>query len=75
MSALADFLRVLLDEGRVVLRELPGPGKARDAAAAELLRRAYGTHRLAWPPVSWCARPAGSWSAMINRQKCSTSAW
>jgi hypothetical protein len=53
MSPFADFLRVLLHEGRAVLREAPAPQRGPDDAAA-VLREAYASHRLqvAGPPVA-----------------------
>jgi hypothetical protein len=71
MSALAEFLRILLEEGRVVLRDPTAPGKARDAAAAELLRRAYATHRLAvaGPPLDFAEATALAAGELV-RQAC-----
>jgi hypothetical protein len=71
MSALVEFLRILLEEGRVMLRDPPQPGKARDATAADLLRRAYATHRLAvaGPPIEYAEATALAAGELV-RQAC-----
>jgi hypothetical protein len=53
MSPFADFLRVLLHEGRAVLRAVPAPEQGPGDVAA-VLREAYASHRLqlASPPVA-----------------------
>src|SRR5262249_53289303 len=57
MSPLAEFLQLLFDEGRVVLRTCPVRGDERPRDARELLETAFATHCLhvAGPPVEWDA--------------------
>jgi len=55
MATLADFLRDLLEEGRVVHRARPGdPGEDR-SGATDILARAFAIHRLdvAGPPIAF----------------------
>jgi hypothetical protein len=55
MSALAEFLQVLLYEGKVVLRDRPQPSTGRQPEVIELLGRAYADYQLqvARPPLDF----------------------
>jgi hypothetical protein len=46
MAAFVEFVRQLLEEGAVVLRERPQPSPADRIQAGELLQRAHANHRL-----------------------------
>jgi hypothetical protein len=60
MSALAEFLRLFLHEGRAVLRGAPAPAADSDRDAAAVLRQAYESHRLqvAGPPIDFDPKTA-----------------
>src|SRR5262245_49925945 len=49
MSPFAEFLRMLLQEGRVALRDRPPPGDATDADVRAILAEAYADYFLGVP--------------------------
>jgi hypothetical protein len=67
MSPLADFLDLLLQEGRAVFRDRPEPATPPDIEAANLLRRAFANYRLrvAGPPIDVNATTALAAGALV----------
>lgn len=68
MDTLADFLRRLFGEGRVVFRSRPGPRPARDGDALDVLARAFEAARLevAGPPVPFDPAAAVAAAALVR---------
>jgi hypothetical protein len=71
MTALVDFLRRLMSEGSVTLRERPIPSPSPPAEAMRLLAGAYADYRLdvAGPLVDFAADSALAAAALV-RQAC-----
>jgi hypothetical protein len=71
MSALAEFLQVLLYEGKVVLRAPSQPSAGRQPEVIDLLRRAYADYRLqvAGPPLDFDG-PVALAAGELVRQAC-----
>ena len=69
MATLADFLRRLIDEGRIVLKGRPIPLETEHPAAVARLASAFQVHRLdvAGPPIAFDA-PTALLSAELVRQ-------
>jgi hypothetical protein len=71
MAALAEFLRILLSEGRAIVRGPPPPGRGQSAEVSQLLRRAHASYRLqiAGPPLEFDEEVALA-AAELVRQAC-----
>src|SRR5262245_62770427 len=69
MSALADFLQTLLTDGTITYREAPSFSTGADAAAREVLARAFADYRLhvAGPAVVFAPGPAQAAAELVRQ--------
>jgi len=69
MPALAEFLRDLVEDGRIVHRVRPGPSEEGRPAAADILARTFAIHRLdvAGPPIPFDPPSALAAAELLRR--------
>ncbi len=68
MATLDHFLKVLFEDGRIVLKGRPEPAEGDRAAALRVLEAAFDVHRLdvAGPPIAFDARSALAAAELIR---------